>query len=196
MRRAQASRLARLRAHLVGATAGTEPGFAEKFSAEYMEELAREAAARTEGSGSLEERVAVQWFGQKTPPGDGAGVARFSQRIRDLGLEGHIDELDEVGFTVIPPATLGLAPGLIERMRDGALRMETTGLGNRGGVPIEALDDYAVEWSELRQACQSRGGRHAILWASGEPMKEKRCCTLFGALTAKWFEFAPKGEIA
>jgi len=123
MRRAQTSRLARLRAHLAGASAGTEPGFAEKFSPEYMEQLAREAAERTEGSGSLEERVAVQWFGQKTPPGDGVGIARFSQRIRDLGLEGHIDELDEVGFTVIPPATLGLAPGLIERMRDGALRI-------------------------------------------------------------------------
>ena len=56
----------------------------------------------------------MQWFGQKTPPGDGAGVARFSQRIRDLGLEGHIDELDEVGFTVIPPATLGLSGALEE----------------------------------------------------------------------------------
>ena len=35
----------------------------------------RAAAERTEGSGSLEERVAVQWFGQKTPPGDGVGIA-------------------------------------------------------------------------------------------------------------------------
>jgi hypothetical protein len=80
--------------------------------------------------------------------------------------------------------------GLCRRLRDGALRMET------GHRPIEALDDYAVEWSESIQACQSRGGRHAILWASGEPMKEKRCCTLFGALAAKWFEFAPKDETA
>ena len=46
MRRAQTSRLARLRAHLAGASAGTEPGFAEKFSAEYMEELAREVEMR------------------------------------------------------------------------------------------------------------------------------------------------------
>ena len=92
MRRAQAAQRARLRAHLVGASASTKPGFAQKFSPEYMEELAREAVERTKGSGSLEERVAVQWFGQKTPLGDGVGVGRFAQRIRDLGLARAVSE--------------------------------------------------------------------------------------------------------
>ena len=40
----------------------------------------------------------------------------------------------------------------------------------------------------------SRGGRRAILFASGAPVTAMRCCTLFGALAARWYEYAPESE--
>ena len=56
------------------------------------------------------------------------------------------------------------------------------------------LHDYAVEWSNEKQVCLATGGQRVVLWASGASMQVQlccTCCTLFGALTARWYGFAP-----
>ena len=58
--------------------------------------------------------------------------------------------------------------------------------------PIAKLHDYAVEYASEDSACVTSEGRRAVLWASGEPMREQRCCSLFGALSARWYDFAPR----
>ena len=59
---------------------------------------------------------------------------------------------------------------------------------------ITTLHDYAVEWSNEKQVCLATGGQRVVLWASGASMQVQlccTCCTLFGALTARWYGFAP-----
>ena len=63
---------------------------------------------------------------------------------------------------------------------------------SRSGVPITQLNEFAIEWDSGREVCLSAGGLWAVLWASGAPVRAKRCCTLFGALAARWYDFAPR----
>ena len=47
----------------------------------------------------------------------------LSEIIEEYGLDKHITELDEVGLTVVPQATLKLDDSLFELFRDAILRV-------------------------------------------------------------------------
>ena len=95
-----------------------------------------------------------------------------------------------------------IATGRCKRLRLGSLLIGptttsngTAGLGtptvSQHMSPITTLHEYAVEWSNEKQACLVTGGQRVVLWASGAPMQVKLCCTLFGTVAARWYGFAP-----
>ena len=57
-----------------------------------------------------------------------------------------------------------------------------------GGDDIAALHEYALEWSDEHQACLSWAEANG--WCCGPPMRVRRCCTLIGAMPARWYSSA------
>ena len=47
----------------------------------------------------------------------------FSEIIEEYDLSQHIDELDQIGLTVVPPSTLRLDDSWFEQLRDAILRV-------------------------------------------------------------------------
>ena len=50
-------------------------------------------------------------------------------RIKELGLESHVMDVDTYGFTVIPPEKVA-SPDFLERMRETVLRIAQERTGN------------------------------------------------------------------
>lgn len=91
------------------------------------------------------------------------------------------------------------ATGACKPLRLGSLRVGThenvtvrQATRELGGDRVAALDEYALEWSNERRTCLVGGGREQVLWASGKPLRVKRCCALIGAMAARWYSFAPR----
>ena len=91
----------------------------EKNALSREELLARHKVA-TEGFAALEQALKQK----PTPPFDNM------KRIKELGLEEHLLEIHEYGYTIIPPEKV-TTPEMVKRLRDAILRVAE----RRTGVP-------------------------------------------------------------
>ena len=60
---------------------------------------------------------------------------------------------------------------------------------------IEALRAVdAIAWDVEQRQCRSSSTQRLVLFASGAPIAERKCCVLYALLAARWYAFLRDDE--
>ena len=149
--------------------------FAKKFTPEYINELKEQAMSRQkevtfDNAKTLEEKCIAIWslaqgvsVLENRFTKDNSAPLVFAKQLRQLDLVEHCKELDEQGFTVIPPEKLGCTKEFMEELRDTVLRIAQ----ERSGVK----PDYHN--GETHTGMNSPAGQHLFYLLFEDPIFEE-----------------------